>query len=69
MYYEFQKPKTQSVIYKNLNIGDMFFFADGCYIKLRGDESLNVYNNLIDSFSSEISVEIVDYKIIIFSEE
>lgn len=69
MYFEFQKPKPQSILYRKLNIGDMFFFANGCYIKLRGDESINIYNDSIATFDGETSVEIVDYKIIIFTEE
>ena len=69
MYFEFQKPKYESVLYRNLNIGDMFFFANGCYIKLRGNECLNIYNDSIDTFNSEINVELVDYKIVIYHEE
>lgn len=69
MYYEFEKHKPETIMYKNLHIGDMFFFADGCYIKLQGDDSLNIYNDSVGTFSPEIYVELVDYKITIFSEE
>lgn len=69
MYYEFQNPKRETIMYKDLHIGDMFFFANGCYIKLKGDDSLNIYNDSIDTFTSQMYVELVDYKIIIFSEE
>lgn len=69
MYYDFQKPKRETIMYKDLHIGDMFFFANGCYIKLMGDDSLNIYNDSIGTFSDEIEVELVDYKITIYSEE
>lgn len=70
MYYEFEKMPEDFRKFSELFIGTMFRWGEGVYIKVDKDKSFDIFRDaIVFNIQQNEEVEVLDYKIIIFSEE
>ena len=70
MYFDYCIREPEKVSFDALHIGDVFRYNDTLYIKLKGCSVLKIYDDdIIEMKNVNSDVELVDYKIIIYSEE
>jgi len=71
MYFEFKSREIETTEIKKLHIGDVFRYNDTVYIKLKNNECLNIFNDIISELSipPETKVEQLDYTFVIHAEE